>query len=168
MMEYNTQNHWDFGLCPSSGILKHRKYYVTKTWSLSVFRWGEGVHLLTLLGFLERTIEVSLCKGSSKEYDSFPSSERKKQVQCPNEHWTKSKNLVILSGIFSISNSTCKPYRIWFSCYSTLKIPPACLNLNERKLHKYTVITQFTKQIIVNIRDFSKWNVQLFSFMWKQ
>jgi hypothetical protein len=35
-MEYNTQNYWVFGLCPSSGILETRKHNVSETGSVSV------------------------------------------------------------------------------------------------------------------------------------
>jgi hypothetical protein len=38
MMVYNTQNYWDFGLCPTSGILESRKHNVSETGSVSVFR----------------------------------------------------------------------------------------------------------------------------------
>jgi hypothetical protein len=30
-MVYNTQNHWVFGLCPSSGILKAREHNISET-----------------------------------------------------------------------------------------------------------------------------------------
>jgi hypothetical protein len=32
-MMYNTQNYWDFLLCPSSGILKAREYKVSEKWT---------------------------------------------------------------------------------------------------------------------------------------
>jgi hypothetical protein len=35
MRVFNTQNHWVFRLCPSSGILKIRKYYFSETGSVS-------------------------------------------------------------------------------------------------------------------------------------
>jgi hypothetical protein len=33
MMMYKTQSYWDFGLCPSSGILEIKKYNVSATGS---------------------------------------------------------------------------------------------------------------------------------------
>jgi hypothetical protein len=41
-MVHNTQNHWDSGLCPSSGILNTRKHNVSVSGSFSVLRWGKG------------------------------------------------------------------------------------------------------------------------------
>jgi hypothetical protein len=38
MMVYNTQNYWDFGLCPPSGILEIRKHNVSEIGSVSVVR----------------------------------------------------------------------------------------------------------------------------------
>jgi hypothetical protein len=35
------QNHWICGHCPSSGVINIRKYNVSETGSVSVFRWGE-------------------------------------------------------------------------------------------------------------------------------
>jgi hypothetical protein len=34
-MVYSTQNHWDYGLCPSSGILHNQKHNVSDTGSVS-------------------------------------------------------------------------------------------------------------------------------------
>jgi hypothetical protein len=42
MMEYNTQDYWVFGLCPSSGILDTRKHDVSETGSVPVLRWRRG------------------------------------------------------------------------------------------------------------------------------
>jgi hypothetical protein len=39
------QNYWVFGLCPSSGILETRKHNVSETGSVSVLKWGGGIHL---------------------------------------------------------------------------------------------------------------------------
>jgi hypothetical protein len=37
-MEYNSRDYWDFGLCPSSNILKHTKEHnVSETGFVSVF-----------------------------------------------------------------------------------------------------------------------------------
>jgi hypothetical protein len=41
-MAYNTQNYWDFGLYPASGILQTIKYDVSETGSVSVLRRGGG------------------------------------------------------------------------------------------------------------------------------
>jgi hypothetical protein len=35
-MAYDTQNYWDFGLCPSSDILKTREHNVAETGSVSI------------------------------------------------------------------------------------------------------------------------------------
>jgi hypothetical protein len=40
---YFVQNYWVSELYPSSGILNTRKLYASKTGSISVFRWWEGV-----------------------------------------------------------------------------------------------------------------------------
>jgi hypothetical protein len=40
-MAYNTQNYWVFVLCPSSGILKTRKYTIFRKLDLFPFS-GEG------------------------------------------------------------------------------------------------------------------------------
>jgi hypothetical protein len=37
-MVYHTQNYWDFGFCPSSGILGTRKHDVSETGSVCVLR----------------------------------------------------------------------------------------------------------------------------------
>jgi hypothetical protein len=37
-MVYNTQNYWDFGLYPLSGIIKTREHDVSETGSVSVLR----------------------------------------------------------------------------------------------------------------------------------
>jgi hypothetical protein len=41
-MIFTTQNHKVSECCPSSRILKSRKYNVSETGSVSVLRWGEG------------------------------------------------------------------------------------------------------------------------------
>jgi hypothetical protein len=42
MIVYDTQNYWDFGLAPASGILKPKKKKISETGSASIFRWWEG------------------------------------------------------------------------------------------------------------------------------
>jgi hypothetical protein len=46
-MVCKTQNHWVFGLCPSSGILETREHNVSETESVSVLRCGEGGETLS-------------------------------------------------------------------------------------------------------------------------
>jgi hypothetical protein len=41
-MVNNTQNYWEFVLCPLSGILKNMKHNVSETGSVSVLRRGDG------------------------------------------------------------------------------------------------------------------------------
>jgi hypothetical protein len=41
-----TQNYWDFGHCPSSGVPETRKHSVSETGSVSVLRWVGERHLL--------------------------------------------------------------------------------------------------------------------------
>jgi hypothetical protein len=48
---YNTQNHWVFGLRPSSGILQKSERGVSETRPLSVLRWREGRHLFCWFPF---------------------------------------------------------------------------------------------------------------------
>jgi hypothetical protein len=48
-----TQNHWVFGLRPSSGILETRKHNVSETASVPVLRWG-GEKTPTHVGPLEK------------------------------------------------------------------------------------------------------------------
>jgi hypothetical protein len=55
-------NYWDFGLCPSSGILKTRKHSVSETGSVYVLRCG-GVGTPTLLGPLHSRCLLLLTGG---------------------------------------------------------------------------------------------------------
>jgi hypothetical protein len=51
-MVYNTQNYRVFGIFPLSSILETIKHDVSKTWSVSILRWGGKAR--TQLGPLER------------------------------------------------------------------------------------------------------------------
>jgi hypothetical protein len=48
----NNQSYWDFGLCPSFGILTTKEHNVSETESISVLQWG--VDTSSELGSLER------------------------------------------------------------------------------------------------------------------
>jgi hypothetical protein len=50
---WTTQNYWDFGLCPSSGILETREHNVSETESVSFLRWGGDTYSVrSLIGEL--------------------------------------------------------------------------------------------------------------------
>jgi hypothetical protein len=53
--KHKRQNYWNFGLCPSSDILKSRKHSVSETRFVSILRWVGGGETRTLLGPLERS-----------------------------------------------------------------------------------------------------------------
>jgi hypothetical protein len=63
-----SQNYWGSGLCPSSGILKTRKYVISETGTLSVLGgWEEGTYSV---GSLEELISIS----ESQKVRNYPYS----------------------------------------------------------------------------------------------
>jgi hypothetical protein len=67
-MAYNTRNYWDFGLFPSSGVLKQtRKHNVSESGYISVLRCG--VWTIILLGLLERA-NLNQCTRPSPQQEN--------------------------------------------------------------------------------------------------
>jgi hypothetical protein len=102
MMVYNTQNRWVIRFCPSSAILETRKYSVSKTESVSIFRWGGRKHLLS--SFYGQWLRLTLSKGSNWVEVSLPFTWGRKRIQFPKRflsslenigRWTKSEKPVL-------------------------------------------------------------------------
>jgi hypothetical protein len=69
-MVYNTQNHWDFGLCLWPAILETRKHNVSETGSVSILR-REGWETPTLLGVFPPHLRTETDSVSETLFSSF-------------------------------------------------------------------------------------------------
>jgi hypothetical protein len=98
-MVHNIQNQWDFGLCPSSGILETKKHNISETGSVSF-------------------LMLVLSKGPKREGDFFRSLEDRNRTSFRNVVFYSYLELRTIVKVHKLSDFECytptsEPFRIY-------------------------------------------------------